>query len=140
MLLLKSISEFIDIKKHKYFKIIRYYKNFKDVIQQIFIINFVLAIDSTATAVGLTNYATIAILSILVTIIIMCFATKKLSALIYANLSIKLVTSFVILIISLLMILKGLLIKCDVNMFYIAFLLAMIIEIVKITYLKEEGK
>ncbi|AZL16015.1 TerC family protein [Rickettsiales endosymbiont of Stachyamoeba lipophora] len=138
VLVIKAISEIYDIKFNKVVKLVKTDNDYRQALIQIGFINFILALDSAATAMGLTEYLTVALIALIASLTIVLLAKNKIKNFIYNNLAIKVLSLSGLLVIGLFMIIKAIGFHINLTNLYFAILFGMVVEFIKMIVLREQ--
>jgi predicted tellurium resistance membrane protein TerC len=122
-LVIKSISEIYDIKNHRQFKFINRGYEGKKILSKLCFVNAIMAMDSAAIAVGITDSILIAIVATIISFAIMDVATKKINEYVYSNPIFKIYYLVIIVMLGIVMILNSFSVVINQNYIYFGALL-----------------
>lgn len=114
-------------------------KNMLAVIAQICIIDFVFSFDSVITAIGMTNNIPVIIIAITISMIVMIFASGKISDFLQTYPSLKIVAIAFILVVGIILLADGLNIYIDKGYLYFSLFFTITVECLNIMARKKNG-
>ena len=136
-LIVKGISEIIDIKNQNIYKITKQDISSSEAMKKISIVNLILSIDSMATIIGMTDSTLVALFSIIISVLLMMMKFgRKIGDFIYDNMSLKILSLCIMLLIGTSLIISAGNISFDKTILFCAIFFALFAEFVKIIALK----
>lgn len=113
--------------------------SFAYAIVQIIIIDVVFSLDSILTAIGLTEYLSVMILAVILSMIVMLLSAKGIQDFINKHPSVKVLALSFLLMIGMLLIIEGFHGHFDKNYIYFAMFFALVVEIINILISKRQN-
>ncbi|MBN9542655.1 MAG: TerC family protein [Alphaproteobacteria bacterium] len=131
-LLIKAISELYELsKRNGSVRTMQVRSGFYPVIFQIIVIDMILSFDSIMAAVSVSEHASIIVISIMITVILMMFLSRKLGKMIYKHQSIKVLALSIVSLLGISLIINGFNIQISKSSLYLAIFFAITFEIIR---------